>query len=609
VADGNAHSGTHSALLYENDNNADEMVFYSAPVAAEPDKWYRVGVWVKTDSVNTDSNWIASNITPDRLDDRLSLCFFFNRAPLHTSWDLTGGDQYFYMDQRDATGWTHYSVVAKAPSDAAGISVRARFTSFPTGYAWYDDFMIEKLEDAPNVLVNGDLETMDPGFWDKLNDGLGGAAVSWASDEAALGRWGINQQSLYSLKVVKSAAATDMVGWQSVNNADLYWNNAGGGDLYDLGFYAKTSGVNTSPATQDDKIGVWFKFYGTGTLIGEQFVEVDQSAASVDWTEYTGGLTVATEPDCVLAIAVMEKNATGTVWFDNVACNTNAGWTMGIFNGDAETPDGWMWWADAGHWNRCALVADGNAHSGTHSALLYENDNNADEMVFYSAPVSADPGKWYKVGVWVKTDSVNTDSSWIASNITPDRLDDRLSLCFFFHRAPLHTSWDLTGGDQYFYMDQRDTTGWTHYVVIQEAPSDAAGISVRARFTSFPTGYAWYDDFTVDGYTLLTDIEYDPTDEILIESDYQLANNYPNPFNPETMIEYKVPKTGYVALNIYNVLGQKIRTLVNDNKVAGTHHVLWDGKDDYGRVVATGVYIYQLKGENALITKRMTFIK
>ena len=62
-----------------------------------------------------------------------------------------------------------------------------------------------------NLLPNGDLETMEPAFWNKLNDGLGGAVVSWASDEAAAGRWGINQPSLYSLKVEKSGSATDMV--------------------------------------------------------------------------------------------------------------------------------------------------------------------------------------------------------------------------------------------------------------------------------------------------------------------------------------------------------------------------------------------------------------
>jgi hypothetical protein len=142
------------------------------------------------------------------------------------------------------------------------------------------------------------------------------------------------------------------------------------------------------------------------------------------------------------------------------------------------------------------------------------------------------------------------------------------------------------------------------------APSDAAGLSVRARFNSFTTGYAWYDDFTVEEIELIaTDIEDHPTPTAMISSDFQLANNYPNPFNPQTIIEFKVPQTGSVILNIYNSLGQRIRTLVNEIKPVGTYQVLWDGRDDFGKVVASGIYMYQLRGENALITKKMTFLK
>jgi len=462
-----------------------------------------------------------------------------------------------------------------------------------------------------NLLPNGDFETQEVNFWSKLNDGLGGAAVTWATDEAANSPWGIFQKSLRSFKVVKGSATADMVGWLSVNNADLYWNNAGGGDLYNLTFAAKTQGVNTNPATDDAKIGVWYKYYAGGNLISEQFVEVDQSTADHDWTTYTGGVTVSTEPDSVIAVAVMGKDATGTVWFDNVDCNTNSTWTMGIFGGDAETPKGWMFWKDSGHWNYCDLTADTSAHSGSWDVLLYEGDTNSDEMVYYSEPIPAKPDTWYKLGVWVKTDSVDTSSQWIASNAVPNYVDNRVNVCFFFHKAPLYGDWSLTGGDQFFYIDQRNVqAGWTHYTVLSLSPSDAAGLSVRARFNSFTMGYTWYDDFTIEEVTLIaTSIETHPTPVAIIGSDFQLANNYPNPFNPQTIIEFKVPHNGQVTLNIYNMLGQRIRTLLNETRPAGTYKILWDGRDDFGRVVATGVYLYQLRGDNALITKKMTFIK
>jgi hypothetical protein len=471
--------------------------------------------------------------------------------------------------------------------------------------------LLVPLSAQTNLLTNGDFETQEVNFWSMLNNGLGGAQVIWATDEAANSPWGINQKSLRSLKVVKGSATADMVGWLSVNNADLYWNNAGGGDLYNLTFAAKTSGVNTSPATEDAKIGVWYKYYAGGNLISEQFVEVDQTAADKDWTNYVGAVTVSTEPDSVIAVAVMGKDATGTVWFDNVDCNTNSGWTMGMFGGDAETPLGWMFWKESGHWNFCDMITDEGAHSGSNDILLYEADNNSDEMVYYSEPVPAKPDTWYKLGVWVQTDSVDTNSQWIASNAVPNYVNNRVNVCFFFHKAPIYGNWDLTGGDQFFYIDQRDVQkGWTHYTVVALAPSDAAGLSVRARLNSFTTGYAWYDDFTIEEITLIaTSIEDQPTPIAIISTDFQLANNYPNPFNPQTIIEFKVPQTGQVVLSVYNSLGQKIRTLVNETRPAGIYQVLWNGRDDYGNVVASGIYLYQLRGENALITKKMTFIK
>ncbi len=606
------HGGNYGILLYEKDNESDEMVYYSEPVAAQPETWYKLGVWVKTDSVNTDAGWLASSATPEYVDSRLGVCFFYHIGDILHSWDLTGGDQFFYVDQRDAaTGWTHYIVVSKSPTDATGISIRARFNNFPTGYAWYDDFTIEELDVMPNILTNGDFEEYAPSFWEKYNDGLGGAQATWADDEAAPNPWapaGVDVPSYRSFKVVKSSAATDAVGWKSVNNADLYWNNAAGNVLYTLSFYAKTSGVNTSPSGQDGMIGVWYRFYSGGSLIGEQFVALDQTAGSTDWTKYTGALLVSSEPDEVYAYAVMEMNATGTVWFDNIDCGTDP-WSMGIFSGDAETPVGWMYWTDSSMPNFASLVTD-TVHGGNYGILLYEKDNESDEMVYYSEPVAAQPETWYKLGVWVKTDSVNTDAGWLASSATPEYVDSRLGVCFFYHIGDILHSWDLTGGDQFFYVDQRDAaTGWTHYIVVSKSPTDATGISIRARFNNFPTGYAWYDDFTIEPTDVVVSIE-DPASPIsILTNDFNLLQNYPNPFNPETIIEYLVPERGKVELNVYNMLGQKVRSLVSDVLPAGTYQVLWNGKDDSGRQVATGVYLYQLRGKNALITRKMILMK
>jgi membrane-bound inhibitor of C-type lysozyme len=455
-----------------------------------------------------------------------------------------------------------------------------------------------------NILPNGDLETYEPGFWSKVNDGLGGAQCTWADDEAA-------GTSIRSFKVEKSGATSDSVGWMSDNNANLYWNDAAGGVLYNFTFQAKTSGVNTSPANNDERIGVWYKFYAGGNLIAERHVPVDQSASSVDWAEYTDGMVVSQEPDEVYAVAVMGKNATGTVWFDNVNCGTSPDWSMGIFNADAETPVGWLQWADGGKIGFAGVVSD-TVHSGDYGVLLCEKDTLDDEMVFYSIPYPATAGKWYKFGVWVKTDSINTDPLAYPTNWMEGELDQyRMGITFIWHTTAANNEWTETGGQKFFYIDQRNSSSdWTYYSVVAQAPAEAGGIAMRARFTQYPTGYAWFDDFSIEEVqAVIVSIENPGTAISTISNSYGLMQNYPNPFNPETIIDYQVPARGQVELVIYNMLGQKIRTLVNENKPAGTYNVLWNGKDDSGNRVATGIYIYQLRGTNALITKKMMLIK
>jgi len=76
---------------------------------------------------------------------------------------------------------------------------------------------------------------------------------------------------------------------------------------------------------------------------------------------------------------------------------------------------------------------------------------------------------------------------------------------------------------------------------------------------------------------------------------FVLHQNYPNPFNSGTIINYQLPAAGEVAITIYNLLGQKVRTLVSGRKPAGAHRVKWDGRDDLGREVASGVYVCRLK--------------
>jgi VWFA-related protein len=90
---------------------------------------------------------------------------------------------------------------------------------------------------------------------------------------------------------------------------------------------------------------------------------------------------------------------------------------------------------------------------------------------------------------------------------------------------------------------------------------------------------------------------------------WHLDQNYPNPFNPTTQITFGLGQAGFVRLEIFNVLGQRIRTLVNAETPAGEHTALWDGRDDNGQMVSSGVYLYRLESGPYSNTRKMLMLK
>ncbi len=89
-----------------------------------------------------------------------------------------------------------------------------------------------------------------------------------------------------------------------------------------------------------------------------------------------------------------------------------------------------------------------------------------------------------------------------------------------------------------------------------------------------------------------------------------LQQNYPNPFNPETTISFSLPKAEKVNLNIYNLKGQLVKTLYQDNQCsAGVNSVVWNGKDNKGNSVSSGIYFYRLNCGKEQLTKKMVLSK
>ena len=96
---------------------------------------------------------------------------------------------------------------------------------------------------------------------------------------------------------------------------------------------------------------------------------------------------------------------------------------------------------------------------------------------------------------------------------------------------------------------------------------------------------------------------------IVLPEKYALRNNYPNPFNPMTTIEYDLPEESVVTLTIYDITGRTVAKLVDRKIPAGFYKAIWDGRNSRGQLVSSGVYLYRIHAGSFNQTKKMIFIR
>ncbi len=128
---------------------------------------------------------------------------------------------------------------------------------------------------------------------------------------------------------------------------------------------------------------------------------------------------------------------------------------------------------------------------------------------------------------------------------------------------------------------------------------------LTAGTDGFPLGdLNWFPDKKAQWLTNIKE-----TGTAATPAKFTLNQNYPNPFNPTTNISFNLGKSERVTLAVYNMLGQKIKTLVDKQLPAGAHQITWNGKDEAGRAMASGVYYYRLETESQQATKKMLLLK
>ncbi len=135
-----------------------------------------------------------------------------------------------------------------------------------------------------------------------------------------------------------------------------------------------------------------------------------------------------------------------------------------------------------------------------------------------------------------------------------------------------------------------DTLTFVPYVVLEDIQF------LKIETTLSPSWVGWYEIFVFGESNETVDVSDRNTGGRT--GTFKLSRNYPNPFNPITNIEYVLPQAGQVTLIIYSILGEKVRTLVDEKTPAGHFAITWDGKDDYGNILSSGAYFYQIQVRN-----------
>ncbi|MBN2009635.1 T9SS type A sorting domain-containing protein [candidate division KSB1 bacterium] len=620
-----AHTGLHSLMFdLPFDRQQQDAFVGSRRVTLDESimegDMLRISVWIK-----------AENLVPDsaaRYPDAWSVGFtpfFFKSADNNAGYDDISTfvtDAHFKFPPATSFDWTEYTMDVEVPGDGTtALEVRLHPYSRFTGKIYFDDLTVRKLDVAEMAGIGG-FEADMPSYWIKGSE-PGGATLTWAQDQAfVLG---------HSLKINKTLTA-DSAAWVSANMCDMWTPKLSANSDIAIGGFFKTENVNTNPATDDAKWYVTYAFYNqAGSLIGKSMLELDQTQASSDWMEVTDNVVLPEDAYTTIINFVGGANATGTVWAD--AFVWPASW-----NRTLEFPTGWYNWLpwtdnNVSHGYENTRVTTADAHTGLHSLMFDLPFDRQQQDAFVGAKrvlldgdgsqalsklpnditalTNVKTGDMLRISIWIKAEELVPDSaakypdSW-AVGFTP----------MFFRGAGNNDGFDdirTWTVDAHFKFPNKTSFDWTQFYMDVEVPGDGTkAMEVRLHPYSRFTGKIYMDDLEVKVIDNFVKIGDDANSGL--PKTYALDNNYPNPFNPTTTIAYALPYTGEVQLEIFNVLGQYVRTLVNSVQQAGYHNVVWDAKDDFGNTVVSGMYFYRLKALNpgninVILTNKMILLK
>jgi len=242
------------------------------------------------------------------------------------------------------------------------------------------------------------------------------------------------------------------------------------------------------------------------------------------------------------------------------------------------------------------------------------NNNNDDDSLGYFSEISnptIDLAHSGEIGIGIYTDSDADD--WAVTNKIFLPNSNKVDIAKFSFWANSYDPSNLENINVKLSTTSNDVSDftvtldniigtpstWTEY---SYDLTSYAGDSIYIAVQSINSGhYLWLDDF------ILTVIDTSGSLSIVenhLPNNFSLKQNYPNPFNPLTTIEYNIPQNNFVKITIYNLRGEKTKTLVNKNKIAGNYSVVFDGSN-----FSSGIYFYRIEAGNYSNTKKLVLMK
>ncbi|MEL6822975.1 MAG: T9SS type A sorting domain-containing protein [Calditrichota bacterium] len=368
--------------------------------------------------------------------------------------------------------------------------------------------------------------------------------------------------------------------WQE--KAKLFESNADRDDEFATAVAIDGSTVIIGVPGDDDETGSAYIYTGNGANWSEQQILTDANGAQDD--KY--GYAVALEGDLAVVGSPGDKSVfvyerSGSTWteLDRIS-------PTGI-SGSAEFGEAI---AISGDYIVVGAAKDSETASEAGAVFVFKRNGNSWEQV--SKILAADGSAEDEFGV-----SVSIEDNLLAIG------------------ARYQDSAAGDGGATYIYS--RSGENWTEInkITASDAESDDRfGGAVDLKGDVLVVG-AYKDDqpgaddagsvYLFSGFGI-TSIDDEPGANI---KRFQLEQNYPNPFNPSTQISYQIDRAGETRLTVYNLLGQAVRTLVSASQSAGSYSVSWDGLNDTGFAVPSGVYLYRLESGDNVQTRRMIYLR